>query len=186
MTAEAIADQAGDLDIHLTPDAEHIDTPAMLPDEVEKTIISARTEVLFWLAEREHAQVLERLNELPQRIDDQSVPLRDREILVKTDLDENLDRLSTLRRVIEAYEKSGAASWYRQGWVMVKSELLGGQIVVIVKDGNIIDKLPAGARRFSIYELQEVESLGTADERIIRATHAAKRVFCGNIEVTAS
>lgn len=178
VTPEAIANRADELDIRLTPDAEHIDGPATLAAEIEETIITNRSEVLFRLAVKERTEVLARLESLRQRIDDESIPFQERETLVRTELDGNLDRLGVLERVLHDYERSGLAQWYTEGWILVRSELLN-ETVVVVCDEKV--KLPAGARQFPVYRFVEVQALDGADDETIRRAHRTKKVFRGEV-----
>ncbi|MBT9168572.1 MAG: hypothetical protein DDT19_01919 [Syntrophomonadaceae bacterium] len=71
----------------------------------------------------------------------------------------------------------------RQGWCAVKSEALGGEVVIWAKNTTVT--IPSQWRGAVVYTLKELAALATPPKPTpdqLRLIHEAKRIFSGTVE----
>ncbi len=78
--------------------------------------------------------------------------------------------------------KKARALLNKQGWCAVKSQALGGEIVIWANDGKVI--IPARWQGNVLYSMDEIAALaadGGVTEEGLRRVHEAKRIFGGTV-----
>lgn len=91
---------------------------------------------------------------------------------------EQADRLAELEGVAEWYRDTGLDTWYRSGWLLLRSDLVG-ETVVIIRDERV--EVPANHRSLALYTLAEARLLEGLDDEEIHRAHNVKKAFRGEV-----
>ncbi len=149
-----------------------------LDDRLRAEILHHKPEILFFLRMRAYNQLRAQAESLGEYLNSSAEPLPARKARLP-EYENLLDEIAVLEPVIQHYEESGLCRWYKDGFLLLYSQLLA-EIIVLIRDPEI--KLPPGCSSYPLYRLEEVTALSGKTDEVIKAAHLTKKVFTGQVK----
>ncbi len=157
-----------------------LDTPsgeAVLSDELKAVVHDNKPEILFFLRMREYNQLRAQAEKLGAYLNSPAEPLPARKERLP-EYERLIEQIGVLQGWVDHYQESGLDRWYRDGWVLIFSNLLN-EMIVLIRSAEV--KLPESARVYPAYFFEEVQLLDGKDDQTIRAAHSVKKTFNGQV-----
>ncbi len=148
-----------------------------LDDKLRADVLQQKQEILFFLRSKKYNQLRAQAESLGAYLDDTSILPAERGKRL-AEYEDIVEQIAALEPVIQHYEESCLCRWYKDGFLLLYSQLLA-EIIVLIRDPEI--RLPAGCTGYPLYRLEEVTALSGKSNDHIKAAHAVKKAFKGQV-----